>query len=199
MEAMSLRAYARHRGVTLSTVQKWIRTGYVSLRPDGLIDPDSADVELDTRLRASPRPTTLTRPKPGARVGGQSGNGRGEVGPGLGLPGAMSAGDGVAGKYAVSRAAKEMYGAKILELEYRVRVGELVSAAEVRDAVTLAVRQVRDVVLNLPSQAGPLMAGLAPHECIIILTRECERIVDEFRVSMSPLGAEKNGHEPHGQ
>ena len=41
--SMSLRAYARHRGVALSAVQKAIATGRIHSEPDGRIDPAKAD------------------------------------------------------------------------------------------------------------------------------------------------------------
>ena len=37
--SMSLRAYARHRGVALSAVQKAIASGRIHPEPDGRIDP----------------------------------------------------------------------------------------------------------------------------------------------------------------
>ena len=41
--SMSLRAYARHRGVALSAVQKAIASGRIHPEPDGSIDPIKAD------------------------------------------------------------------------------------------------------------------------------------------------------------
>lgn len=38
-------AYARRLGVNPSTVNRWIKAGRISLRPDGLIDPVQADRE----------------------------------------------------------------------------------------------------------------------------------------------------------
>src|SRR5689334_4996047 len=50
---MSLRAYARSRGIPASTAAKALRDGRIDLLPDGKIDPEAADrawVER-TRLR----------------------------------------------------------------------------------------------------------------------------------------------------
>src|SRR5262245_55045498 len=41
--SLSLRAYARHRGVTLAAVQKARQTGRIPALADGSIDPDTAD------------------------------------------------------------------------------------------------------------------------------------------------------------
>ena len=46
--SMSLRAYARHRGVALSAVQKAIATGRIHPEPDGSIDPAKADASVGT-------------------------------------------------------------------------------------------------------------------------------------------------------
>ena len=44
--SMSLRAYARHRGVALSAVQKAIATGRIHPEPDGRVDPAKAQALL---------------------------------------------------------------------------------------------------------------------------------------------------------
>jgi hypothetical protein len=45
MAIMSQRAYARQRGISVSTVQKAIDTGRISTLPTGQIDSDVADEE----------------------------------------------------------------------------------------------------------------------------------------------------------
>jgi hypothetical protein len=40
---LSLRAYGRHRGVTLAAVQKALKTHRITALPDGTIDPEIAD------------------------------------------------------------------------------------------------------------------------------------------------------------
>ena len=53
---MSQRAYARHRGVYVSAVQKAVDTGRITLQPGGRIDSDTADEEWErnTRQQMSP-------------------------------------------------------------------------------------------------------------------------------------------------
>ena len=53
--SMSLRAYARHRGVALSAVQKAIATGRIHPEPDGSIDPAKADASVGTLKVDSPK------------------------------------------------------------------------------------------------------------------------------------------------
>jgi hypothetical protein len=42
---LSIRAYARHRGVSHVAVKKAIDTGRITALPDGTIDPDAADAQ----------------------------------------------------------------------------------------------------------------------------------------------------------
>ena len=41
MPVLSLRAYAKHRGVSLAAVQKAIHSGRISTTPDGMMDIQS--------------------------------------------------------------------------------------------------------------------------------------------------------------
>ena len=43
---LSIRAYARHRGVTDTAVHKAIRSGRIQALPDGTIDADQADAQI---------------------------------------------------------------------------------------------------------------------------------------------------------
>jgi hypothetical protein len=63
---LSLRAYARHRGVSHTAVQKALRAGRIPLEADGTIDPAVADAAWNAAAdRAQPNGT---RPADAARV-----------------------------------------------------------------------------------------------------------------------------------
>jgi hypothetical protein len=49
---LSLRAYARHRGVSDSTVRKAIKTGRIRQQADGSIDPEQADRDWANHTRS---------------------------------------------------------------------------------------------------------------------------------------------------
>ncbi|GIU75803.1 MAG: hypothetical protein KatS3mg004_2890 [Bryobacteraceae bacterium] len=51
MPLLSLRAYAKHRGVSLAAVQKAIHSGRITPTADGLIDSDRADAEWNAKTR----------------------------------------------------------------------------------------------------------------------------------------------------
>src|SRR5712691_2315769 len=86
-ESMSLRAYARHRGVSLRAVQKALKSGRISAREDGRLDADAADANW--ARNTAPRPQTPSRPasKPSSKraipaVSPQSAHHHAEAGPG---------------------------------------------------------------------------------------------------------------------
>src|SRR5688572_2535571 len=56
---LSLRAYAKHRGVSLPAVQKALRTGRITALPDGKIDSIQADGEW--AKNTTPRPQRSDR------------------------------------------------------------------------------------------------------------------------------------------
>jgi hypothetical protein len=62
---VSLRAYGRHRGVTLAAVQKALKTHRITALPDGTIDPEIADrawnAAAEVRRTADKVPADPTR------------------------------------------------------------------------------------------------------------------------------------------
>src|ERR1700689_3343574 len=60
---MSLRAYARHRGVSLRAVQKAIASGRISARADGLLDAATADANWARNTAPRPIPASKAPPK----------------------------------------------------------------------------------------------------------------------------------------
>lgn len=63
MPLVSIRAYARHRGVSLAAVQKAIRSRRIEL-VDGRIDVDRADLEWERNTRPQREPLTYSAPQP---------------------------------------------------------------------------------------------------------------------------------------
>ena len=97
---MSQRAYARHRGVALSAVQKAIETGRISTLPDGQIDSEQADVEWEQNTRRHAPPVAKREQEDDdASVFGAS-------------------------QYTKARAVREHYQARLAKIEYEERDGE---------------------------------------------------------------------------
>jgi hypothetical protein len=74
MPVMSQRAYARQRGVSVSTVQKAIGTGRIHTLPNGQIDSEIADAEWarNTQTQAPPVDRRGQQPEDDAEVFGAS-------------------------------------------------------------------------------------------------------------------------------
>ena len=52
---LSIRAYARHRGVSDTAIHKAIKTGRITPESDGTIDPDKADAQWEANTDPSKR------------------------------------------------------------------------------------------------------------------------------------------------
>ena len=152
--SMSLRAYARHRGVALSAVQKAIASGRIHPEPDGSIDPIKADAQWDRHTRTAqpttPRVTT-TRPPPVTQHASQPA-------PPPPMPQASDDARGV--DYHKARAVRETYSARLAKLEFEERTGKLISKDEVDIKYFQLARQLRDRMQQIPRKVAPEIVAL---------------------------------------
>ena len=152
MVAISLRAYAKHRGVTLKAVQKAIESGRIHTNADGKLDAERADAEWArntgpkarrTVASSSPTPPPVEQPRPDS----------------LGA-GALD--------YAKARAIIAHYEARLAKIDYEERIKKLINADEVSVAAFNLFRMFRDRMLNIPDRVvGALVAEL--REAIIAI------------------------------
>jgi hypothetical protein len=131
MAILSQRAYARHRGMALSAVQKAISSGRISTLPDGRIDSDVADGEWEANTNA--RPARRQQDDDQDAFG--------------------------AAQYSKARAVREHYQARLAKLEYEEKVGNLVSKDEVKIAQFNIDRQRRDAMLNIADRVCASIAA----------------------------------------
>ena len=171
-EKMGIRAYARHRNVTPAAVRKAIQTRRITA-VDGVIDPEAADQEWAANTDESkPRNSVSGYP------GGHAGRPAASVSPssragGSSLPRTNG--------YAAARAIRETYEAKIRELDYKLRTGELVRVDTARVAYSNATRRARDLLLAIPDRVGPIVAGLTDEsEIHRVLSEEIRRACQEL-------------------
>ena len=96
---------------------------------------------------------------------------------------------GVGATLQAAKASQAVYEAKLAELEYRKKVGELIPAKDVESAVYEVARRVRDRLQTLPSRLAPVVAGLAgsQDECYRVIEDEVNLALDELG-SMNPNG-----------
>ena len=157
MAILSQRAYARHRGVAVSAVQKAIETGRISTQPDGRIDSEQADVEWEQNT---------TRHAPPIATRGQEDDDVSIFG---------------ASQYAKARAVREHYQARLAKIEYEERVATLVPKNEVQVAAFNKFRQFRDHMLNIPDRVAAMVAAeTEAAKCYEVLATEIRRALNEF-------------------
>ena len=182
---LSLRAYARRRGVSPEAVSKAVQTGRLkaSVVDGKIVDPDLADREWNehTRKRAdvlpSMPPTTSAAPStptelrnvPGEQVGTQPSS-RPAVQPSR-ADAPLPDGDDDAGDVppyhrsqairAHHQARREAAMADMAELELGKRRGELVDAADADAGYEEHIARARTRLLGVPAQLGQRLPDLA--------------------------------------
>ena len=155
---ISIRAYARHRGVTDTAVHKAIRAGRITPEADGTIDTDRADREW---ARNSEPPKAGTRAK-AVKVA---------------VPEAQPAGEGAAlpsggASLLQARTVNEVVKAQTNKVRLARLKGELVDRNQAIAHVFKLARSERDAWLNWPARVSAQMAaklGVDPHAMHIAL------------------------------
>jgi len=158
---ISIRAYARHRGVTDTAVHKAIRAGRITPETDGTIDADRADREW---ARNSDVPKTGTRAKAAKVAVPEGGTGVGGDG-----PAALPAGGA---SLLQARTVNEVVKAQTNKVRLARLKGELVDRPQAIAHVFKLARSERDAWLNWPARISAQMAaklGVDPHTMHIAL------------------------------
>lgn len=147
METMglSIRAYARHRGVSDTAVHKAIRTGRITPEADGTIDPDRADRDW-TRNSEPPKAGTGSRTVK-VRVAGD---------PAPNLAAGLPAGGTT---LVQARTVNEVVKAQTNKVRLARLKGELVDRHQAIAHVFKLARTERDAWLNWPARISAQMAA----------------------------------------
>ncbi len=180
-ELVSLREYARRRGISHVAVHKAIKAGRIST-VDGKIDPAQADREwIENTDQSKPRNRVTGKPKQARRAG--------EPSEPMDLGGSEDAqgGNGTATGYAKARAARELYQAQLAKLELDRQRGVLIRADEVRVGAFNMARKARDQLIALPERVAAVLAATDDAaEVQRILEEEIERICQEIADAERP-------------
>ena len=160
MALLSLRAYARHRGVSLAAVQKAIRSGRITPNADGRIDSERADAEWEAKTRPGQRrtqsaPPAVREPIETASAGGLD--------------------------YFRARAIRESYLARLAKIEFEEKTAKLISRDEVQVAAFTRARVVRDNLLNIPDRLAATLAAETDVDKVHRL------LSDEIRMALDAL------------
>lgn len=151
---LSIRAYARQRGVSHVAVLRAIKQGRVPLEADGTVDPRKADAAWEratdpARSRSKPKASAdKLRPVGEAAVGSVR-----ETLKEQGLPASGNV------TFVQARTAHEIAKAHLARLRLQERKGELVDRASAAALVFRVAREERDALINWPARVAALMAA----------------------------------------
>ncbi len=177
---MSLRAYARHRGVSLRAVQKAIASGRISARVDGLVDAPTADANWARNTAPRPIPAAKVPVKRAvvkvAPEGAHHHADRPAVREPVEPPRLQS---GL--EYSKARAVKESYLARLAKIDFEERTEKLVSRDEMKVAAFNRYRTFRDGMLNIPDRLAAVLAAESdPRRTHELLATETRKALTEF-------------------
>jgi hypothetical protein len=151
---LSIRAYARHRGVSHVAVLRAAKAGRIPLEPDGTIDPAKADAAWQRSTdparakRKAKSEADKLKPVPEAAVGSVR-----ETLKEQGLPASGNV------TFVQARTAHEIAKAHLARLRLQRMKGELVDRARATALVFRLAREERDAWLNWPTRVAALMAA----------------------------------------
>ena len=147
---LSIRAYARYRGVSDTAVHKAIRAGRITPEPDGTLDPEKADAEWARNTEGPPI---------GTRRGAVKARAPEETGPG-------------GTSLLQARTVNEVVKAQTNKVRLARLKGELVDRSQAIAHVFKLARTERDAWLNWPARISAQMAaglGVEPHALHVAL------------------------------
>jgi hypothetical protein len=182
MEPMSLRAYARHRGVSLRAVQKAIQSGRIAAREDGRLDAEVADANWTRNTAPRPRPVSKpgSPPKKADAEPASPQSARHHSDPPRRdptEPPRLESGL----EYSKARAVRESYLARLAKIDFEERTEKLVSRDEMQVAAFNRYRTFRDGMLNIPNRlAAVLAAETDPRRVHELLSTEIRKVLTEF-------------------
>jgi hypothetical protein len=133
---VSIRGYAKHRGVSHTAVEKAVKQGRIRTA-DGKIDVEQADRDWNRNSSPVNKPETAPRASAASEplVAGPS--------------------------FAQSRAVREAYEARLAKLTWEERIKKLINADEVRVSAYNFSRMIRDRLLNVPDRVvGAVLAEI---------------------------------------
>ena len=181
---LSIRAYARHRGVSHVAVKKAIDTGRITALPDGTIDPEVADAQWAQNTlqpRKATPPDAASAPKARAEPAAKAPPPPRDT-PDAGVPPLSTGGTSLL----QARTVNEVLKAKLKQVELAEKKEELVDRAKAVAQVFKLARIERDAWLNWPARISGKMAsqlGVDPHTMHVAL----EAAVREHLIELGEL------------
>ena len=180
---MSLRAYARHRGVSLRAVQKALASGRIAAQEDGRLDADVADMNWARNTAPRPRPSSKPVSKAAIKevaspASPQSAHRHSDP-PRREPTEPPKLESGL--EYSKARAVRESYLARLAKIDFEERTEKLVSRDEIQVAAFNRYRTFRDGMLNIPDRLAAVLAAEAdPRQVHELLSTEIRKALTEF-------------------
>ena len=158
---ISLREYARRRGVSHVAVMKAIKVGRITPEPDGSLDPVKADAQWDDQTDPARQPEAPederagTDQTPAASDSDKPGDEVAQVRP----PAAAEPAPQGAATFTQARTAHEIAKAQRARIEVQRLREEVVDRAYATSEVFRLARRERDAWVNWPARVAALMAA----------------------------------------
>ena len=191
---LSIRAYARHRGVTDTAVHKAIRSGRITPEPDGTVDANRADLEWE-RNTDSPRQGTKQKAATVkfsqgdvSAAGTASGSTEDPIGSSASASqssnsGGSNGGGGGGTSLLQARTVNEVVKAQTNKVRLARLKGELVDRPQAIAHVFKLARSERDAWLNWPARVSAEMAvklGIEAHPMHVALENAVREHLQEL-------------------
>ncbi len=177
---MSLRAYARHRGVSLRAVQKALASGRITARKDGRLDADVADANWTRNTAPRPRPASKPANKVSLAPPASPQSARHHSDPPRREPTEPPKLESGL-EYSKARAVRESYLARLAKIDFEERTEKLVSRDEMQVAAFNRYRMFRDGMLNIPDRLAAVLAAEGdPRRVHKLLSTEIRKALTEF-------------------
>ncbi|TAN56866.1 MAG: elements of external origin [Magnetospirillum sp.] len=172
---LSIRAYARHRGVSHVSVLRAAKAGRIPQEPDGTIDPAKADAAWDAQTdparKAPPPAPEKATPIPPAILASPSPPHQRDSLPSTGA------------NFAQARTAHEVAKAQKARIQVQRLKDEVIDRANALALVFKLARQERDAWVGWPARVAGLMAaeiGIDPHVMQVLLETHVRAHLNEL-------------------
>ena len=182
---LSVREYARRRGVSHTAVRKAVQTGRIPQEADGTIDPVKADAAWDAQTDPGRRPASAPKPVIEAPVSSAPKTtpvvpaAAAAAGSGSSFDGGKAAG----ATFAQARTAHEVAKAQKARIQVDRLKDEVVDRARATALVFKLARQERDAWITWPARVAGQMAaeiGIDPHLMQTLLEAHVHAHLDEL-------------------
>ncbi|MGE4278680.1 MAG: elements of external origin [Magnetospirillum sp.] len=171
---LSVREYARRRGVSHTAVRKAVQTGRIPQEADGTIDPVKADAAWDAQTDPARRATAAPKPVAAAPVARSSAPQRETLPTSPATAGA---------NFAQARTMHEVAKAQRARIQVQRLKDEVIDRANALALVFKLARQERDAWVTWPARVAGQMAaeaGIDPHTMQVLLETHVRAHLNEL-------------------